>query len=377
MTERLSPSNKPVTRWCLESTIDGGKNLHRVRIQRLPFRIGRLDNLELTLPFHSVSKEHAEIYLEGSSLKVRDLKSTNGTFVNREKVDGASLREGDILHFAEVEFRVGLQPDLSGETFTGDPERGTLALRRVTLPEQFVGGTRELSELIERGLADAMFQPIVTLPEGRVTAYEVLGRGTHEGLPESPSELFRIAETVGLERELSRLFRERALARVAELDRELPLLFLNTHPAELEDRELVSSLIALRDIAPRAKLALELHERAALAETGAILELKQHLEKLDIRIAYDDFGAGERLFELAEVPPDYLKFDMRYVQGIDEAPASRRRLLSALVAAALELEAQPIAEGIERVEEAEICSSVGFPYAQGYFYARPLPLIDL
>ena len=55
-------------------------------------------------------------------------------------------------------------------------------------------------------------------------------------------------------------------------------------------------------------------------------------------LAYDDFGAGQaRLFELAEVPPHYLKFDRRFVNGIDDAPASRQRLVASLVAAAREL----------------------------------------
>ena len=77
------------------------------------------------------------------------------------------------------------------------------------------------------------------------------------------------------------------------------------------------------------------------------------------------------------MPPHYLKFDMRFVQQIDEAPPSKRRLLSALVAVARDLKAQTIAEGIERPEESKICTSVGFTLAQGFFFQGPLTIDEL
>ena len=64
----------------------------------------------------------------------------------------------------------------------------------------------------------------------------------------------------------------------------------------------------------------------------------QLLLERKIGLAYDDFGAGQaRLLELAEAPPHYLKFDMRFVSGLDQAPAAKRRLLDSLVAVAREL----------------------------------------
>jgi hypothetical protein len=185
-----------LARWCLESLVDGGKSLQRVPIVNVPFRIGRIVGLELTLPFQSVSKRHAEIYREGEELMLRDLDSTNGTFVNRKRVKGAPLHEGDILHFAEFEFRVGRQSSEGGIADAATLDRGTLALGRLELPQRFVGGTRQLAELLERGLTAPVFQPIVSLPGGAIEAYEVLGRGTHPDLPSSPKELFRIAETL-------------------------------------------------------------------------------------------------------------------------------------------------------------------------------------
>ena len=58
------------------------------------------------LPSAHVSKHHAEIYSDGLALRIRDLGSRNGTFVNRQVVTDAALHEQDVLHIGGHEFRV-------------------------------------------------------------------------------------------------------------------------------------------------------------------------------------------------------------------------------------------------------------------------------
>jgi EAL domain-containing protein (putative c-di-GMP-specific phosphodiesterase class I) len=362
-----------LAQWCLESLVDGGTTLQRFPIVNVPFRIGRIFGLDLTLPFQSVSKRHAEIYSEGDELLLRDLDSTNGTFVNRKRVKGASLHEGDIVHFAEFEFRVGRQAGDAVIVDAAAADKGTLAIHRLELPQQFVSGTRQLAELLEQGLTTPVFQPIVTLPDGRIEAYEVLGRGTHPELPSGPKDLFRIAETLDRAAELSRLFRRRAVELLSAAGAEPPLLFLNTHPSELGEPELLESLRSVRAIGPKLNLAIEIHE-GVLAEPQVIADLKCELDSLGMLLALDDFGIGERILQLAEVPPHYLKFDISMVKDIVKAPPSKRRLLAMLMAAAREVNAVPIAEGIENETEATVCASAGFTLAQGYLFGQPVPL---
>ncbi len=365
-----------LAQWCLESLVDGGTTLQRFPIVNVPFRIGRIVGLDLTLPFQSVSKRHAEIYSEGEELMLRDLDSTNGTFVNRKRIKGASLHEGDIVHFAEFEFRVGRQASDGVIVDAAAAERGTLAIDRLELPQQFVSGTRQLAELLEQGLTTPVFQPIVSLPGGTIEAYEVLGRGTHPELPSGPKELFRIAEALDRAAELSRLFRRRAIELLSAAGAEPPLLFLNTHPSELGRPELLESLRSVREIGPKLNLAIEIHE-GVLAEPQVIADLKCELDSLGMRLALDDFGIGERILQLAEVPPHYLKFDISMVKDIVKAPPSKRRLLAMLMAAAREVNAVPIAEGIENEKEASVCASAGFTLAQGYLFGQPVPLSGL
>jgi EAL domain-containing protein (putative c-di-GMP-specific phosphodiesterase class I) len=359
--------------WVLESRVGEDGSLQRTPVQPLPFRIGRSPGLQLVLPSVHVSKAHAEIYTDGLALRVRDLGSRNGTFLNRDPVADATLHEGDVLHVGDNEFRVAR--DLPGEDEVGG-ER-TL-LRTAPLSRHFASGALQVRELIDQCAVTVLFQPLVTLPSARVAAYEALGRGRMPGLPESPVELFDLAGALGPEAqaELSRLFRRRAVELVRDRP-EPPLLFLNTHPVELEAPGLLESLEELRNFAPQVDLVLEIHE-SSLAQPDFITWLRGRLMEINVALAYDDFGTGQaRLFELAEAPPHYLKFDRRFVTGLDHAPTSRQRLVASLVAAARELLVNTVAEGVETAEEGAACMRAGFSHAQGYHFGRPGPIEKL
>ena len=368
--------------WYLETLAEDG-SLHRERIHTLPFRIGRRQGLEIVLPADSVSKSHAEIYARGSGLRLRDLGSKNGTFVNRDRVEDAALAEGDVLHFADFEFRLGRSDAAEPAPAAARDERPTtVAVRRPALPHQFEKGTRELRELLRDRQVRIEFQPIVLLSRGTVAAYEALGRGLHPHLDASPSELLRIAESIGAEAELSRLFRKKAVELAAQRP-DMPTIFLNTHPKEFEQPGLLESLEELRTISPQLDLALEIHEKVFTRESetydtylSRIKEMRQLLLERNIALAYDDFGAGQaHLLELAEAPPHYLKFDHRFVHDLDQAPKAKRRLLQSLLALARDLLVKgTVAEGIETAAEARACAEIGFTYAQGYHLGRPRPI---
>jgi len=352
--------------FALESVAEGSLELRRLALHPLPFRIGRRPGLELVLPSNRVSKMHASIYEQDDTLHIRDHDSRNGTFVNHKRVTAAEIGEGDILHVGDFEFRIGRD---SGPSANDEGTGATATYIPFTLSHQFLEGARAMKELLSRGDVTVELQPIVYADSGEVAAWEALGRGTHPALPRGPVELFRVAESIRAEIELSRLLRRRAVELVAE--RAVGNLFLNTHPSELNEPGLVDSIETLRELAPQLDLTLEIHE-SALAQPNVMARLRDRLAEMNVRLAYDDFGVGQaRLLELAEAPPHYLKFDRRFIEGIDQAPASRRRLVASLVAAARELLAKTVAEGVETAAEAEVCKSLGFNLAQGYHFGRP------
>ncbi len=68
--------------------------------------VGRVEDNTFHIADASVSSRHAEILLHGSDILVRDLNSTNGTFINGEKISEAVLRPGQMLRFGQVELKI-------------------------------------------------------------------------------------------------------------------------------------------------------------------------------------------------------------------------------------------------------------------------------
>jgi pSer/pThr/pTyr-binding forkhead associated (FHA) protein len=68
--------------------------------------VGRIEENTFQIADASVSSRHAEILLHGTELLVRDLNSTNGTFINGDKITEAVLKPGQILRFGQVELKI-------------------------------------------------------------------------------------------------------------------------------------------------------------------------------------------------------------------------------------------------------------------------------
>ena len=353
--------------WFFAGQLEKSAPIRQVDIQSSPFTIGRRD-ASLTLPCNSVSKLHAELTIEGSNLFLRDMGSTNGTYVNGQRIGAESIRvnEGDLVQFATVVFRVGREQsqDLTMGTIQGE-EAGDSALALL-----------QFDRLINEGAVVPFFQPIVPLAniEEKI-GFEILGRSRLFGL-KTPAEMFQTAAQLNMEFELSCVLRQQGIDKAKSLSSQ-GILFINTHPVELQnDEQLEKSLRMLRSENPDMKMVLEIHE-AAITSPDQIQRLRHVLNDLNIRLAFDDFGAGQaRLLELSEVQPDYLKFDMKLVQGIHRAPASRQQVLAMLASVVNRLGIESLAEGVEREEDHETLRQMGFKLGQGFLYGRPAAVGD-
>ena len=345
--------------WLLVGKVGDAGPLQRLPVSPLPFQVGRKPGIALCLPFPQVSKVHAEIYEHGGTLWVRDTGSTNGTYVNGDRVSGeARLSDGDMIQFASQVFRVQFehQTSMPATIGTAHCDRAMLLL--------------QLDRLLAEREVVPHFQPIVSLVDSSLLGYEILGRSQLFGL-QTPEAIFGIAAMFDLEQEVSQLFRSAGVGLGSRLPG-MPNLFLNTHPSELLGmEELLASIRGLRDLYPHVQITLEIHE-SAVTSPAVVADLRARLLELRVGIAYDDFGAGQsRLLELVEVPPDFIKFDMKLIQGIDRAPASRQNLLRSLVGVVRSLGIIPLAEGVESSAEADVCRELGFAFGQGFYFGRP------
>ena len=358
----MSPSTLSSTNeasWTLTGQLGADQTARSVAVASSPFVIGRSTSATLTIASPTVSSSHAELRVEGDDLRVRDLGSTNGTFVNGIRVVTESpVRAGDLLQIAEIVFRVGVQRGyVDCKTIAGDQTDQALALI-------------QFDKLIAERAVLPHYQPIVEMATQQTIGFEVLGRSLLFGLG-TPHAMFSAAALLDLESELSRILRDEGV-RLAESLPANPLVFLNTHPAELQDQtQLESSLRELRRTFPNASLVLEIHEAAATS-VEQMRTLRGVLNELGMKLAYDDFGAGQaRLAELSDCPPDYLKFDIQLIRGIDSASPERQRMLASLVRISADLGIISLAEGIETAAEHAACRQLGFVYGQGFRYGTP------
>lgn len=361
-------------RWFLEGYFgNDGATLLRMPLNIFPARVGRDPALALAIVRADISRLHAEYFQRDGQLFLRDLHSTNGTFVNLSQLHGESvLRHGDVLHFASHEMRLLEAPDsqedeLSTTRFVAQPQAGTLPI-----------GLHQLQQMLDARQVRCLFQPIVTA-RGQLFGYELLGRGGRADLPFSPMELFHIAESLpGKDAELSLLMRDTGVAEAhAQLQGRSCRLFLNTHPAELKQPgQLMRSLIRLREAFPQQPMVLEIHQDA-VTDITRLKQLAVELWALGIEMAYDDFGAGQtRLIELIEVPVNYVKFDMSLIQGLHLASASRRSMVASLLAMTQAMGIACVAEGVELRQELEVCRDMGFELIQGFYFSPPRPRLD-
>lgn len=357
----------------LEHLPEPGSLPQRVTLDRFPYQIGRSNKADLILFAPQVSKEHAELrQAVPDQYSIHDLGSTNGTFVNGRRITEAPLVNGDIVHVAHKEFRFGCKPNsVTDSTLTVGTESGV-----DVMPLSILMTSKHLREMLTQQLVSTVFQPIVALDNLNLLGYECLGRGVHSQLTSNPAELLALAEKCQLAADLSRSFRLAGVRDAARLGGQ-PRMFFNLHPTEMVNDRLLNSLgESIAILGSTQRMVIEVHENI-VADTAALRHLRGRLKQLGIGLAYDDFGAGQaRLTELTEVPPDYVKLDMKLIRDIDRSKP-RQEIVQTLIRVCNDLGVRVIAEGIETAAEAQTCQQLGCPYGQGYFFGRPQPASGL
>ena len=337
-----------------------------------PFRVGRREGCDLCLASQNVSGLHAEILEEGEGeLWLYDLNSTNGTFLNEQRIrERIRLRENDTIVFGNCSFNVARHSEGAARHPMATIESGAVEAVPETPEEKF-------QRLLDSGTTP-FFQPIYDISGAmrQRIGYEVLGRSRMFGL-QTPDQMFAAALEFEKEAKLSRVLRHRGIeAAEADLPKHL-MLFVNTHPTEIESGDLKESLNEIRKSFPTRDIVLEVPE-SILNSPDSFADIRKQLLDLDMLLAIHDFGAGQiRLSELSEMAPDIVKFDSALIQGIDKATSKRRRLVSAMTKMVRELGITAMAEYIEYSAEHQALKQLGIQYAQGFHYGRPSDIKDL
>jgi EAL domain-containing protein (putative c-di-GMP-specific phosphodiesterase class I) len=228
---------------------------------------------------------------------------------------------------------------------------------------------RRIDEVLDAGQLSMVFQPVVDLATGTVTAYEALARFTAEPV-RTPDVWFAEAHEVGRGVALELAAVELALRRLHDLPDDC-CLAINVGPETLAE----GVLCPILQTVDAGRVVVELTEHAAVGDYPKLLRSLDDLRQAGVRLAVDDTGAGiSSLAHILKLDPEVIKLDRALTSGIDEDPA-RRALAVSLVAFAGETGALIVAEGIETPAELDVLRAIGVRYGQGYHLGRPAPLV--
>lgn len=247
--------------------------------------------------------------------------------------------------------------------------------------EQFI--INEVNRAIEEEQFEVYLQPKINLVTDRSYGAEALVRWRHpeKGMM-SPGEFIPIYERNGIIGKLD-LYMWRhvcmILRRWLDEGKNPNPISVNVSRVNIYNPRLVEilkNLITEFQIPPNL-LNLELTESAFMEDQELVMKTMSRLHQIGFKIMMDDFGSGySSLNVLKDMEVDYLKVDMKFLQQDQEFNGKGEKVLTSVVRMAKWLHLPSIVEGVETLEQVDFLKCIGCEYAQGYYYAKPMPVAE-
>lgn len=247
-------------------------------------------------------------------------------------------------------------------------------------PERPLPADLTLANALANGWVELWYQPKVSLPNFAVYGAEALMRVRHPTygiagpkglLPAAGDPLFATLTSFVLERAMQdwTALAERGL---------LLKLSLNVPASLLQEDSFVDQVRRSLPADPRFPgLVIEVTEDEVISDPDWMREAALQLRLFNASIAIDDFGSAyASLSRLSALPFSEIKLDRPFVTG-----CSTDRLKQAVVRTTIDLAhsfgATLCAEGVETREDVQCLVRLGCDAAQGYFFAKPMPVDTL
>ncbi len=242
---------------------------------------------------------------------------------------------------------------------------------------------------IHRALEDRLFrlyyqpiQPLAPDGAGRDVLCEVLIRMLDDrGRVLSPAAFIAAAERYHLVGSVDRWVVRTALRAAAESQRRdcsKRLLFaINLSGQSLSDDTFLDYVVAqlVESGVDSRRISFEITETAAISKLDGATRFIRVLREMGCRFVLDDFGTGLSSFAyLRDLPVDYLKIDGEFIKNMLDDQV-KRALVESINQIGHVIGVQTIAEWVENRATLDAVKKIGVDYAQGYWIARPQPLI--
>ena len=242
---------------------------------------------------------------------------------------------------------------------------------------------RRITDSMEQSLKNGEFkvylQPKYNIRDKKMVGAEALVRWIH---PEwgfmSPAEFIPLFEKNGFISNLDRyLWEQVCVVLKSWQDRNMPMIpiSINVSRADIYTADLPQIILQLtHKYGIDAKyLYLEITESAYAENPHQIKTAVDQLRKLGFIVALDDFGSGYSCLNmLSQINMDELKLDNHFVKN--ETSDTSKGIINYVVDMAHRLNMKIVAEGVETPEQLEILRKTGCDIAQGYYFAKPMPV---
>ncbi len=220
-----------------------------------------------------------------------------------------------------------------------------------------------------------VYQPVVALDGGRITGFEALVRWQHPTRGTLlPQEFMGLAEECQLIEQIGEWVLRTACHDAASWP-EGTRLSVNLSGTQLNNPALpaiITNAVARSGLAA-GRLELDIDEASVLRDMRGAIASFAALQRVGIRIALNDFGAGQASMAcLRRLPFDRIKIDRSFVRGVSDPEGRNAAVVRSIATLADMLGIATTAKGIEYHDELAVLRELGCTDAQGFVYGEPL-----
>jgi predicted signal transduction protein with EAL and GGDEF domain len=238
----------------------------------------------------------------------------------------------------------------------------------------------DIRHALVRNQLRLLFQPVVSLAEGRVIGLEALLRWEHPERGQlAPADFLQIAEDTGVILTFGEWTITEAVVQLRRWQQALPggerlSVAVNLSARQCLEPDLLGIIRRISHLAdvPPGTLRIELTDAHGDQDYDALGRVIGALNDLHVPVALDDFGTRHvSLTALAELPVQAIKLDRAFLSVLGTS-ARTRTVTSGVVGLARQLGVEVIAEGVESPAEVEQLLAAGCQIAQGYYFSPPV-----
>ena len=240
----------------------------------------------------------------------------------------------------------------------------------------------EKEDALRRGDFVVYLQPKINMLSDGLYGAEALSRWEHpEDGVRVPNQYISVFEKNGFIARLDMyMYEEVCKLKASWRDKQekfahIPIS-VNMSRFHIYDKHFVEKLAQIADRygIPHRELELEITESVFVKDSTELIHNVTMLKERDFLVSIDDFGSGLSALNLLQsLPVDIIKIDRDFLQ--DSAKTYRgQKVLRNIINLCRDLKIDVVAEGIENKEQIDLVTRSGCQIAQGFFYARPLPV---